>query len=114
MKPTLTAALGFLLAAASLLAATGKDCLNLSVVQDHDISSPSGIRVTVTGRNHCSQDLDGSASRFTVTALGSGGAEIATQNGRFGGTIAAGGQVETKVFLMCDPERVRSLRVAPR
>jgi hypothetical protein len=114
VKSIRIAALGFLLAAGSLLAAAGKDCLHLSAIQDHDISSPSGIRVTVTGRNHCSQDLDGSTSRFTVTALGSGGAEIATQNGRFGGTIAAHGQVETKVFLMCDPERVRSLRVAAR
>ena len=114
MNPIRAAAFWLLLGAFPLPAGSSKECLDLAVTRDNDVSSPSGIRVTITGRNHCSEDLDGSTSRFTVTALGSGGAEIATQNGRFGGTIAAHGHVETKVFLMCDPERVRSLRVAAR
>jgi hypothetical protein len=111
MSAIRTAALGLLLTACPLLGGSGKECLDLSVTQDNDVSSPSGVRVTVTGRNRCSQDLDGGRSRFKVTAIGTGGAEIATQSGRFGGTVAAHGRAETKVFLVCDPERVRSLRV---
>ena len=111
MKTIRTAAFGLLLAACPLLGGSGKECLDLSVTKDTEVSSPTGIRVTITGRNHCSEDLDGSRSRFKVTAIGTGGAEIATQSGRFGGTVAAHGQVETKVFLVCDPDRVRSLRV---
>jgi hypothetical protein len=111
MKQIRTAAFGLLLAACPLFGGSGKECLDLAVTKDHEVSSPSGVRVTITGRNRCSEDLDGSRSRFKVTALGTGGAEIATQSGRFGGTVAAHGQVETKVFLVCDPDRVRSLRV---
>ena len=114
MKPIRTAAFGLLLAACPLLGGSGKECLDLAVTRDHEVSSPSGVRVTITGRNRCSEDLDGSRSRFKVTALGTGGAEIATQSGRFGGTVAAHGRAETKVFLVCDPDRVRSLRVEAR
>jgi hypothetical protein len=96
-----------------LLGGKSRDCLEVSAVQDNDVSSPSGIQVTITGRNHCSEDVDGGKWRFKVAALGSGGAEIATRSGRFGGTVASHGQVETKVFLTCDPERVRSVKVSP-
>jgi len=72
------------------------------------------MRVTVSGRNRCSEDLDGSEARFKVIAVGAGGAPIANQTGRFGGTIAAHGRVETIVFVSCDPERVRSVRVEAR
>ncbi len=111
MRRFRTAALALLLAAAPLLGGNPKECLNLVVTRDNDISSPSGIRVTITGRNNCSEDLDGSQCWFKVTALGSGKVAIAKQSGRFGGTIAAGGKVETKVFVVCDPDRVRSLQV---
>jgi hypothetical protein len=111
MKPIRIAAFGLFLAACPLFGGSGKGCLDLAVTQDNDVSSPSGIQVTVTGRNHCSEDLDGSRSWFKVIAIGTGGGEIATRSGRFGGTVAARGRVETKVFLVCDPERVRSLRV---
>jgi hypothetical protein len=114
MKPIRTAAFGLLLAAFPLLAGSGTECLDLAVTRDNDVSSPTGIRVTITGQNRCAEDLDGGRSRFKVTALGTGGAEIATQSGRFGGTVAAHGRAETKVFLVCDPERVRSLRVEAR
>jgi hypothetical protein len=114
MRRLPTAGLALLLAAASLLGGDPKTCLDLSAKIDTDVSSPSGIRVTITGRNNCPEDLDGRKCRFTVTALGSGSAAIATQNGRFGGTVASHGQVETKVFVVCDPDRVRSVKVAAR
>jgi hypothetical protein len=107
------AVLGILLVSGPLLGGKGKDCLGLSAVKDDDVSSPSGISVTITGQNHCSEDVDGSKWRFKVAALGSGGAEIASRSGRFGGTVTPRGQVETKVFLTCDPERVRSVKVSP-
>ena len=100
--------------AAVLLGAEPKDCLTLDARIDNDISSPSGVRVTITGRNNCSEDLDGYDAKFKVQAIGMGGAAIATQNGRFGGTIAPHAQAETKVFVACDPERVRSVRVEHR
>lgn len=103
-----------LLFAASVFGASPKDCLDLTARIDNDVSSPSGIRVTVSGHNRCSEDLDGSEARFKVTAIGAGGAAIATQSGRFGGTVAAHGRVETKVFVLCDPDRVRSIRVEAR
>jgi hypothetical protein len=103
-----------LLAAGPLFAADAKNCLDLSARMDNDVSSPSGVRVTITGRNHCAEDLDGHEARFKVMAIGAAGAVIATQNGRFGGTIAPGGQVETKVFVSCDPERIKSLRIEAR
>ena len=111
MRHLRIAALGLLLAAASLPAEEDKECLALSAAHDTDISSPTGIRVTVTGRNNCSRDIDGSRWHFKVIALGSGGSQLATESGRFGGTVAAHGRVETKVFLLCDPELVRSIRV---
>jgi hypothetical protein len=114
MRRSRLLALAFLLAAASLLGGDPKTCMDLSAKIDTDVSSPSGIRVTITGRNNCSEDLDGRAWRFTVTALGSGSAAIATQNGRFGGTVASHGQVETKVFVVCDPDRARSVKVEAR
>ncbi len=109
-----TSAAVLLLAAGALVAGDAKSCLDLSGRIDNDISSPSGVRVTIYGRNRCSEDLDGNEVRFKVMAVGMGGSVIATQNGRFGGTVASHGQVETKVFVSCDPERVRSIRVEAR
>jgi hypothetical protein len=113
MRRIRTAALGLLLAASFALAADPKDCLLLSARQDSDIQSPSGVRVTVNGHNRCAEDLDGNACRFKVSALGPGGVVIATQSGRFGGTVEPHGRIETKVFVLCDPDRVRSLSVEP-
>jgi hypothetical protein len=110
MRRFRTGALAIFLAAVALLGADAKDCLDMSAKVDNDISSPSGVRVTVVGRNRCSEDLDGSQARFSVKAIGTGGSVIASQHGRFGGTVAAHGQVETKVFVVCDPDRVRSVR----
>jgi hypothetical protein len=114
MRGFRTSAAVLLLAAGPLFAEDAKNCLDLIARTDNDVSSPSGVRVTINGRNHCSVDLDGREARFKVMAVGAGGAVIATQNGRFGGTIAPGAQVETKVFVSCDPERIKSLRVEPR
>ncbi len=114
MRVFRTGAAVLLLAAGLLFAADAKSCLDLSARIDDDVSSPSGVRVTINGHNHCSEDLDGNEARFKVMAIGAGGAVIATQNGRFGGTIAPRGQVETKVFVLCDPERVRSIKVEVR
>jgi len=114
MRVFRTSAAVLLLAAGPLFAADAKKCLDLSARIDDDISSPSGVRVTINGHNHCSEDLDGNEARFKVMAIGAGGAVIAMQNGRFGGTVAPGGQIETKVFVSCDPERVRSIRAEAR
>ena len=69
------------------------------------------MRVTVTAHNHCQEDVDGGAIAFKVRALGTGGSQIASQTGTFGGTIQGGATAETKVFVVCDPERVRSVSV---
>jgi len=106
------AVLGLFLAAL-LWAADPKDCITLSARQDNDVSSPSGVRVTINGYNRCSEDINGYHCRFTVNAIGTGGKVVASQSGSFGGTIAPGGRVETKVFVVCDPDRVRSITVEP-
>jgi hypothetical protein len=87
-----------------------KDCLDLSASHDRDVESPSGVRVTVTGRNHCSDSVDSGRVWFTVKAMGNGGV-LGSQGGRFGGMVNASGQVETKVFVVCDPGRVSSVSV---
>ena len=72
------------------------------------------MRVLVGGRNHCGETLDGYSCRFRVRVLGAGAKEIATQNGSFGGSIDPRATVETLVFVVCDPERVRSVTVEAR
>jgi len=113
MRRIAMGSLGLLLASC-LLAADPKDCITLSAKVDHDVSSPSGVRVTVSGYNHCSEDIDGDATAFRVNAVGDGGKVIASQSGTFEGTIAHGARVETKVFVLCDPNRVRSITVEAR
>ncbi len=104
-------ALALLLAASPARAADCGECLDLAAEQDPDVTSPSGVRVAVTGRNHCAEDLDGYRCRFRVKVLGTGNAVIATQSGSFGGTITPRATVETMVFVVCDPDRVRSVAV---
>lgn len=111
MRPVRLAAVGILLLASPLLGASAKDCVDLAARIDNDAHSPSGIRVFVTGRNHCHEDVDSGEASFKVKAHGIGNAVIATQRGRFGGTLAPGGRVETMVFVVCDPDRVRSVSV---
>ena len=109
---TLTATvLGLLLVAGSLQAGSAKECTDLAARIDTDVSSPAGVRVSITARNHCQEDIDGSDVAFRVKALGSGGGALASQYGRFGGSIAPGKTAETKVFVVCDPDRVRSVTV---
>jgi hypothetical protein len=96
---------------ASAGAANPKDCFTLSVSQDQDVSSPSGIRVTVTGRSQCSESVDGSQVWFKVKATDRSSKVIGSQQGRFGGTVAPGGSAETKVFVVCDPYNVSSVSV---
>jgi hypothetical protein len=103
--------LGILLLASPLLGADAKDCLDLAAKIDHDISSPSGVRVSITGRNHCQEDIDSRELPFKVKVLAPGNAVVGTQRGRFGGMVAPGGVVETKVFVECDPDRARSVTV---
>lgn len=114
MRVSRSALLVLLLSTLPAFAADPKDCLALNARIDNDVSSPSGIRVTVSGRNHCSEDLDGYEARFKVLAIGPTGSAIATQNGRFGGSISPHAEVETKVFVACDPDRVRSVRAEAR
>jgi hypothetical protein len=111
MKVAAAAAGAWILLAAFVGAAEHKECLDLSARQDHDVTSLSGIRVTVFGRNHCSGHIDGDRCRFRVKVLSSGNAVIATQSGTFGGTIASRGSAESLVFVVSDPERVRSVSV---
>jgi hypothetical protein len=85
--------------------------MDISASQDSDVHSPSGVRVTIRGTNRCSEEINGGSFVFRVIALGTGDAVLATQRGRFGGQVAPNGQVETKVFVLCDPERVRAVRV---
>jgi len=92
-------------------AANPKDCFALSASQDQDVSSPSGIRVTVTGRSQCSDSVDGSQVWFKVKATDRSGKVIGSQQGHFGGTIAPGGSTDTKVFVVCDPYSVSSVSV---
>jgi hypothetical protein len=114
MRPIRAAVLGLLLAGSALFAADPRDCLQLSASEDTDVHSPSGVRVTINGYNRCSEDLNGNDCRFRVEAIGPSGNVIASQSGRFGGSVGPGARVETKVFVVCDPERVRSVRVVAR
>jgi len=82
----------------------------VSASRDHDIESPSGIRVTVTGRNHCQESVDSGRVWFTVKAFGNGGV-IGSQRGHFGPMVTGQGQVETKVFVTCEADRVSSISV---
>lgn len=103
--------LGILLLASPLLGADARECLDLAAKIDHDVSSPSGVRVTITGRNHCQEDIDSRQLRFKVKVLASGSSVVGTQRGRFGGMVAPGALVETMVFVECDPDRARSVTV---
>lgn len=100
-----------LLAAAPLASESAGECMDLSARIDHDVSSPSGVRVTITGRNHCAEDIDSHQVGFKVKVLGSGSSLVGTQHGRFGGMVAPGRSVETMVFVECDPDRARSVTV---
>jgi hypothetical protein len=111
LRRSRTTALGILLLSSSLLGADAKDCLDLAARIDHDISSPSGVRVTITGRNHCQEEIDSRDLSFKVKVLAPGNVVVGTQRGRFGGMVAPGGRVETKVFVECDPDRARSVTV---
>ncbi len=97
--------------AAAAAGSNPKDCLDLSASQDQDVSSPSGIRVTVAGRNHCSDSVNSGSVWFTVKAMDGGNTVVGSQGGRFGPVLAPGGQAETKVFVVCDPEKVAFVRV---
>ena len=99
------------LAAAAAAGANPKDCLDLSASQDSDVSSPTGVQVTVTGRNHCADSVDSSRAWFTVHAIDRGNHVIGSQGGTFGPVLAPGGSAETRVFVVCDPDKVGSVRV---
>jgi hypothetical protein len=109
MRSLLATALLALLLGTAEGAANPKDCLDMSVSQDQDVSSPSGIRVTVTGRNHCGENVDSSQAWFTVKAIDRGGKVIGSQSGRFGPSLSPGSSTETKVFVVCDPDKVGSV-----
>lgn len=114
MRLLAAAALGFFLCADPLRAGTAKECTDLAAKIDNDVSSPSGVRVTITARNHCQEDIEGGEVAFKVKALSSGNAVVASQRGNFGGSISPGATAETKVFVVCDPDRVRSVKVEAR
>lgn len=101
----------WLICAAPLAAAGAKDCLDLSASRDNDVSSPSGVQVSVTGYNRCDESIHPSSSWFRVTAIGSGNVELGARSGRFQATITPRSRGETKIFVPCDGDRVRLLRV---
>ena len=110
MQRLLALAAVLCLALATAGQAADKDCLDLSASQDRDVESPSGIRVTVTGRNQCQESVDSGRVSFTVKAMGRDGV-LGSQRGRFGPTVTAKSQVETKVFVICQPDQVKSISV---
>jgi len=111
MRSLITTAALMLALEASVGAANPKDCFALSASQDQDVSSPSGIRVTITGRNQCGESVDGSEVWFKVKVIDRGNSVIGSQQGHFGGTVAPGGSTETKLFVVCDPYKVTSVSV---
>ena len=101
----------WLLTAAPLLAGSAKECLNLSATRDAEIYSPGGIQVTVTGVNdRCSDTVHPDQSSFRVRAIGPNG-ELGVQTGRFQTSTPPGSRSQTKLFVSCDPDRVRYLHV---
>jgi len=92
-------------------AASAKECMDLSASRDQDVDSPSGIRVTVSARNRCQESVDSGRRWFKVKAIGNGDAVMGSQKGHFGPTVPRQGQVETKVFVVCEPGKVRSASV---
>ena len=102
--------LPWLLTAAPLLAGSAKDCLNLSATKDQEIYATSGIQVTVTGFNRCGDSVNPDKSAFKVKAMGNDG-EVGAQTGRFQTSIPPGDRGQTRVFIYCNPDRVRSLLV---
>jgi hypothetical protein len=111
MRLLAAAAVLLLLGAAPLQAGTAKECTNLAARIDNDVSSPSGVRVSISAYNRCSDNVDGSEVGFTVKALAAGGAVVGSQRGSFGGSIAPGTTAQTKVFVVCEPDGVRSVTV---
>lgn len=114
MRLVAAAATFFFLVSASLGADSAKECTDLAVRIDNDVSSPSGVRVGISARNHCQDHVDGNDVSFKVKVHASGGAVVGTQRGSFGGSIAPGATVETKVFVVCDPDIVRSVTLETR
>jgi hypothetical protein len=92
-------------------AASAKECMDLSASRDQDVDSASGIRVTVSARNRCQESVDSGRLWFKVKAIGNGDAVMGSQKGHFGPTVPRQGQVETKVFVVCEPAKVRSVSV---
>ena len=92
------------------LAGKAKDCLDLTVEQDHGVASPQGIRTIVTLSNHCGESADGGLW-VTVKAVGSGNKVIGSQAARMGQNVPGRSHVDMKVFVKCDPEKVQSVTV---
>jgi hypothetical protein len=61
MRRLPTASLPFLLVAAPLFGGDAKNGFDLTAKFDNDVSSPSGVRVSITGRNHCRGAVVGNA-----------------------------------------------------
>ena len=112
MKTAGAVLVGWGLVLTPLLGATGKECLDLSASLDHGVSSPSGVQVTVTAYNRCEESVHAPASWFRVTVVGGGNVELGSRTGRFQTTIAPRERGETKLFIECDSDRARSLRVS--
>jgi hypothetical protein len=106
-----TAAAMSLLIGGPLLGGTPKECLDLGVSRDSDVSSSGGVQVTVTGYNRCEESVEGRRAWFRVTAFGSGNIALGSGAGRFQTTITPHERGETKLFVQCDPDRLRSLKV---
>jgi hypothetical protein len=66
----------------------------------------------VSARNRCQESVDSGRLWFKVKAIGNGDAVMGSQKGHFGPTVPRQGQVETKVFVVCEPGK--SDRLASR
>lgn len=111
---SLRAALAFALlalVARPLSAEDLKKCLELSGRRDTADYVGAGLRVLVSVRNTCSEDVAGANLRFLVTVRSKNGGTAGTQRGRFSGTVKPYDRAETVVFVGCDAERAGEIEV---
>lgn len=109
MKVTWCPALCIVLAVAAVAAAD--TCLRFEVERNNNFESNSGVQAEVRVTNNCSEDLQGSAVWFKVTAYDSGHQALGAQTGHFDGKIEKSSEGKTWVFVSCDPQKVERLEV---
>jgi hypothetical protein len=104
-------AVALLSGGASPVTADDRGCVALSGAPDTATYVAAGLRVVVTARNTCAEDLAGESLRFKVTVRSKNGGTAGTQKGRFSGTLRAYASAETVVLVPCEPERAGEIEV---